>query len=141
MRRTIKGGLGPAVPATARAASDIDSVIGAKIRQQRAAQRLSQEKLAELIGVTFQQIQKYEKGVNRVSASTLFHIAQELRLPVSELLPGEAAGGGVDVPMVRALVALVSTLNPTGRALILNLARALTECDALADRESGGRRG
>lgn len=113
-------------------------MIGAKIRQRRTAQRLSQEKLAELIGVTFQQIQKYEKGVNRVSASMLYRIAQELRTPINDLLPPSEqslAGAGVDVSTVRTLVTLVSALNAGGRSLLIDLARSLTNCDRL--RNSG----
>lgn len=124
-----------AAPPNARATTDLDRLIGSRIRQLRTAQRLSQEKLAELIGVTFQQIQKYERGVNRVSASTLYRIAQELRVPISDLLPGEA-GAGLDVSTLRTLVSLVSDLNPAGRTLLINLARALTDCGSLRDRGS-----
>jgi transcriptional regulator with XRE-family HTH domain len=58
---------------------------------------MSQEKLGERLGLTFQQVQKYEKGTNRVSASRLFHVAQVLGVPVQyfyEDLP-EGAGNGV----------------------------------------------
>ena len=50
---------------------------------RRALLGISQEKLAEAVGITFQQIQKYERGVNRVSASRLFHIGEVLDVPVS----------------------------------------------------------
>ena len=58
---------------------------------------MSQEKLGESLGITFQQIQKYEKGTNRIGASRLQHIASVLTVPVSfffEDAPGHAAGAG-----------------------------------------------
>src|SRR5690348_15264381 len=70
-----------------RAASGIDKLLGAQIRIRRNAIGLSQEALAAAIGVTFQQIQKHEKGVNRVSASTLFRIADALEVDVASLMP------------------------------------------------------
>ncbi len=58
---------------------------------------MSQEKLAEILGVTFQQVQKYEKGVNRIAASRLFDIAGALEMPVSRFFEGltSARVGGV----------------------------------------------
>ena len=53
---------------------------------------MSQERLAELLGVTFQQVQKYEKGVNRVAASRLWDIAQALDLPVAAFYPTHTEG-------------------------------------------------
>ena len=74
-----------------RAATEIDKFIGAQIRIRlrirRSASGLTQEALAEAVGVTFQQIQKYEKGVNRVSAAALFRIAHALNIEVSSLMP------------------------------------------------------
>lgn len=72
--------------------------------------------------------------MNRVSAATLYRIAQELRVPIAELLPPMdegAAGGGVDVTTVRTLVALTSDLNTEGRALLVNLARSLIHSGSL----------
>lgn len=66
-----------------RAANAVDRKIGQKVRSRRLEIGMSQEKLAELIGVTFQQVQKYEKGVNRIAASRLFDISLALDLPVS----------------------------------------------------------
>jgi transcriptional regulator with XRE-family HTH domain len=61
----------------------IDAHVGRRLRLRRNLLGLSQEKLAESIGLTFQQVQKYERGVNRVSASKLFYISQALHVPVS----------------------------------------------------------
>lgn len=66
--------------------------IGARIRAARTSRGISQECLAGEIGVTFQQIQKYERGANRVAASTLVSIAAALGCPVAELLPAGAGG-------------------------------------------------
>lgn len=63
----------------------IDVSVGARIRLARKTQGLSQQALAESVGITFQQIQKYERGANRVSASMLVKIAQTLGIPVAEL--------------------------------------------------------
>nr|WP_275065228.1 helix-turn-helix transcriptional regulator [Bartonella sp. CM31XJBT] len=58
-------------------------MIGKRIRQRRIAMRLSQKALGNYLGVSFQQIQKYEKGFNRVSAGCLLKIAQKLQVPMS----------------------------------------------------------
>ena len=60
----------------------IDAHVGNRIRLRRTLLGLSQEKLASLLGLTFQQIQKYEKGTNRVSASRLWDISKVLKTPV-----------------------------------------------------------
>ncbi|WP_375683332.1 helix-turn-helix domain-containing protein [Bartonella sp. AP3QHHD] len=61
----------------------IDILIGKRIRQRRIAMGLSQKELGSYLGVSFQQIQKYEKGFNRVSAGCLLKIAQKLEVPIS----------------------------------------------------------
>lgn len=66
----------------------VDEHIAKKLRQFRLAAGLSQEKLGELTGVTFQQIQKYEKAKNRVSASKLFEFAQLLERPIGDFYSG-----------------------------------------------------
>ena len=77
----------------------IDIHVGSRIRLRRTMLGMSQEKLGESLGITFQQIQKYEKGTNRVGASRLQNISSILNVPVSfffEDAPGEqSAGGGV----------------------------------------------
>lgn len=61
-----------------RASTRNDQLIGARIRRRRLEIGMSQERLAELLGVTFQQVQKYEKGVNRVACSRLYDVAHAL---------------------------------------------------------------
>ena len=78
-------------------ADPIDIGVGARIRLLPKVRGLSQQSLAEAAGVTFQQIQKYERGSNRVSASMLARIAAALQTPVAEMF-GEAgpSGGAID---------------------------------------------
>ncbi|SDO04855.1 Transcriptional regulator, contains XRE-family HTH domain [Filomicrobium insigne] len=66
----------------ARRANPIDVHVGARVRLRRMLLGMSQEKLGERLGLTFQQIQKYEKGVNRIGASRLFDMARVLGVPV-----------------------------------------------------------
>jgi len=73
----------------------VDILVGRNVRQLRARRRVSQLELGEALGLTFQQIQKYEKGTNRVGASRLQNISSILNVPVSfffEDAPGEHAG-------------------------------------------------
>lgn len=64
-------------------ANSIDEHVGLQLRQRRALLGFSQEKLAEQVGITFQQIQKYENGANRVSASRLYEFSKVLDIPVA----------------------------------------------------------
>src|SRR5512144_1919283 len=68
----------------------IDQHVGTRIRGRRVGLRISQTKLGQSIGVTFQQIQKYESGTNRVGASNLFKIAKALGVEVSFFFEGVA---------------------------------------------------
>lgn len=66
----------------------VDTHVGRRLRLRREILRLSQEQVATAIGVTFQQIQKYEQGRNRVSASRLYDICRVLNMPVTYLFQG-----------------------------------------------------
>lgn len=70
-----------------KAPDPIDVKVGAKIRARRRLVGMTQERLAAILGVTFQQIQKYEKGTNRVSASRLQTLAGALQTPVWHFFP------------------------------------------------------
>jgi transcriptional regulator with XRE-family HTH domain len=63
--------------------SSVDAHVGSRVRLRRMLIGMSQEKLGELLGLTFQQVQKYEKGANRIGASRLYDIATILGVPVS----------------------------------------------------------
>ena len=79
---------------TKKSPNPIDRHVGSRVRMRRMMVSMSQEKLGESLGITFQQIQKYEKGTNRVGASRLQAIASILAVPVSfffEDAPGEQA--------------------------------------------------
>ena len=66
----------------------VDLEIGGRIRLRRAMLGLSQKQLGDAIGLTPQQVQKYEKGINRIAASTLFIVAEALNVPVSFFFDG-----------------------------------------------------
>jgi transcriptional regulator with XRE-family HTH domain len=68
----------------------VDLHVGARIRMRRKLLGISQEKLADGLGLTFQQVQKYERGANRVSASKLYEIARSLQSPVAYFFEGLA---------------------------------------------------
>lgn len=75
----------------------IDTHVGSRVRLRRMMLGMSQEKLGERLGITFQQIQKYEKGTNRIGASRLQNISSVLSVPVSfffENAPGPVAAPG-----------------------------------------------
>lgn len=86
----------------AESAEPIDVATGARVRLERRKRGISQEALAQKIGVTFQQVQKYENGANRISISRLFMIADALNVSPAGLLPLEAGdaehvGAALDV--------------------------------------------
>ena len=68
-----------------RSASAVDRYIGDRMREQRLVLKMSQEQLGRELGVSFQQIQKYERGVNRVSAARLFEICKALKVSLSSM--------------------------------------------------------
>ncbi|NUB05829.1 helix-turn-helix domain-containing protein [Azospirillum sp. Vi22] len=70
-------------PLHGEAPNPVDIHVGARVRLRRTLLGMSQEKLGEALGVTFQQVQKYERGANRISASRLFDLSRVLDVPVS----------------------------------------------------------
>src|SRR5271163_2988361 len=69
-------------------AQDIDHHVGARVRERRIMLGFTQQQLADLIGVTYQQAHKYERGINRISAGRLFEIAHVLSVPVNYFFEG-----------------------------------------------------
>ena len=65
-----------------KAATAVDRVVGLRLRERRTALGMNQTELGARVGVTFQQIQKYERGANRIGASRLFQFAKELQVPI-----------------------------------------------------------
>ncbi|HXF89856.1 MAG TPA: helix-turn-helix transcriptional regulator [Xanthobacteraceae bacterium] len=73
----------PSAEAHPKTPTSIDRQVGQRLRMRRRMLGVSQMRLASMIGLTFQQVQKYEKGTNRLGASRLYQIAQALQVPVS----------------------------------------------------------
>src|SRR5260221_14552263 len=67
---------------------DVDRHVGARVREPRIMLGLTQQQLADLIGVTYQQAHKYERGINRISAGRLYEMAQVLSVPVGYFFDG-----------------------------------------------------
>jgi len=76
-------------------AKEVDAHVGSRVRLRRTLLGMTQPQLGEAVGLTFQQIQKYERGSNRISAGRLYHLSTILEVPVSfffDCLPAEKAG-------------------------------------------------
>jgi len=76
-----------------KAPNPIDKHVGSRVRMRRMMLSMSQEKLGDALGLTFQQVQKYEKGTNRIGASRLQQIAHILQVPVSFFFEGAPSVG------------------------------------------------
>jgi transcriptional regulator with XRE-family HTH domain len=119
-------------PAPRRArAQDVDRHVGARMRERRVMLGLTQQQMAELIGVTYQQAHKYEKGINRVAAGRLYKIAQALGVDVSYFFEGLGTDKAFSAtPQQRLLLELtrnfVSIPVSKHREAICGLARALS---------------
>ncbi|HTK35605.1 MAG TPA: helix-turn-helix transcriptional regulator [Caulobacteraceae bacterium] len=116
----------------------IDVSVGARIRLTRKMQGWSQQALAEAVGVSFQQVQKYESGANRVSASMLTRIAAELGVPVaglfgqSEAMPQVVSDGLAAMlgePGALKLLRGYCALPRNWRAALVSLVEALAGSD------------
>jgi transcriptional regulator with XRE-family HTH domain len=77
-----------------KAPNPIDKHVGSRVRMRRMMLSMSQEKLGDALGLTFQQVQKYEKGTNRIGASRLQQISNILQVPVSFFFEGAPHIGG-----------------------------------------------
>jgi len=109
--------------------SPLDAALGERIRSRRRDLGLSQSALAGKLGITFQQVQKYENGANRVSASMLIKLSEALGMPVAELLqvgqPGEPPGDR-EQQAAQLLAAYSKIQSAEVRAAILTLVAGLT---------------
>lgn len=106
-------------PSSPGAINPIDAHVGRRIRQRRTSIGFSQEKLGEALGLTFQQVQKYERGINRVGASRLYDIARVLGVPVCffyEEIAGDAHAAAQGSPMVGALPGAPARRDPFAEA-------------------------
>ena len=114
----------------------LDALVGARIRVFPVHRKISQTDLAEQIGVTFQQVQKYEKGTNRIGASRLSRIAGVLGISVGELFesPGEKSGDSAllfrmlaEPGALRVLKAYTRTSDPRVRHAIAELIEGIAD--------------
>ena len=127
-----------------RAANPVDVHVGTRLRLRRQVLKMSQTHLGDLLGVTFQQVQKYERGSNRVGASRLWKISQVLNVDVGFFFDGLEEEGSISefaaddqLPIVYdfikstdgvALAKAVSQINKKAvRRQVLELARALSK--------------
>ncbi len=111
----------------------VDVHVGQRLRMRRTLLGMSQTKLGQAVGVTFQQIQKYERGANRVGASRLYQFSQVLEVPVSYFFD-EFAGEGVKIteepPLGRKILELAryfqSIPDPSAREAVYQLVKAMS---------------
>ncbi|MBL1431137.1 MAG: helix-turn-helix transcriptional regulator [Robiginitomaculum sp.] len=124
----------------------VDIYVGSRVRLQRLIKQMSQDKLGAALGVTFQQVQKYERGANRVSASRLWGMAEVLDVPIEFFFDGiknkENAIGladGEETPMVYDFInsadgaqlasAYSRITDPKVRRQVLQLVRTLSDVE------------
>ena len=119
-----------------RKSGPLDAMVGVRIRMFRINRGMSQTLLAERIGITFQQLQKYERGVNRVGASRLSHIASVLGISVGELFESvgpESSGLNsaarllAEPGALRVLKAYARTTSPRVRLCIAKLVESIAD--------------
>ncbi len=115
-------------------AQEVDRHVGARMRERRIMLGLTQQQMAELIGVTYQQAHKYEKGINRIAAGRLFTIAQALGVDVGYFFEGmETERDFKPTPQQRMLLELarnfIALPNRKYQEAICNLARALASVE------------
>ena len=119
-----------AKPKRGRSTVAIDDHVGGRIRERRLMLGLTQQQLAEMIGVTYQQAHKYERGINRLSAGRLFEIARALSAPITYFFEGIGEEGPRPIlPHQRTLLEITRNIaeirNEKHREAISQLARAL----------------
>lgn len=119
---------------------EIDTQVGARLRYRRLSLGMSQEALAEAVGLRFQQIQKYEKGQNRIGASRLFRLAKVLKVPLEYFFEDAEGLDSDDMEALRKPIRFLGTPegleltraylgigDPTKRRRVLDLVRSLAE--------------
>jgi transcriptional regulator with XRE-family HTH domain len=112
-------------------AEDVDRNVGARVRQRRVMLGLTQQQMADLIGVTYQQAHKYEKGINRVAAGRLYQMARVLGVDIGYFFEGLNDTSTVQAsPKQRTLLELarnfISIPTRKHQEAVCSLARALT---------------
>jgi transcriptional regulator with XRE-family HTH domain len=134
-----------------RRIGSMDIHVGRRVRAARIAHGVSQERLGNAVGVTFQQIQKYEKGVNRIGTGRLHDFARFLQVPVTYFFegagksPSTAGGSGMSAITealstkegVRIAIALSRIKNPILRRRIADVLEAIVQEDSEEVRSLG----
>ncbi|HTV28356.1 MAG TPA: helix-turn-helix transcriptional regulator [Xanthobacteraceae bacterium] len=87
--------------ASIRSPREVDVHVGNRVRVLRNLRKMTQEALAHQLGITFQQVQKYEKGSNRISAGRLQHLADILKVPITSFFEGLDVKGKIDPTISR----------------------------------------
>lgn len=123
----------------AKSPNPIDIHVGQRVRARRTLLGLSQEKLGDALGLTFQQIQKYERGTNRIGASRIFDLSKVLGVPIAyffEEIAPQLAGGGPSI-QVKSETLPESALNmdPLAKRETLELVRAFYQIEDIAVRK------
>ena len=106
-------------PTTKKAPNPIDRYVGSRVRMRRMLVGMSQEKLGEALGLTFQQVQKYEKGTNRIGASRLHRIASVLGVPVEFFYEGAPLGSATSTGFAESSSTYVSDFLSTSEGVQL----------------------
>lgn len=120
-------------------ASEIDAHVGQRLRERREALGISQGRLGRHLGLTFSQVQKYEKGSNRIGAGRLYQIAAFLGVPPSHFFDGLTSGGptagkngAVGGEELRVLGTAFTAISDAGtRASVLALVKSLADEDRI----------
>ena len=113
----------------------IDVEVGQRLRSFRLARGLSQTSLAEAVGITFQQVQKYERGNNRISASRLCNMAKALKISPVDLLPPSELGREQDAVALslgvtsdlREIVELIAAMPQKRQAWVARIVKIFAE--------------
>ena len=131
---------------TPKAPNEIDRLVGSRVRMRRMLIGMSQEQLGEALGITVPQVQKYEKGVNRIGASRLHKIAGILDVPITYFFePHDEAGATpagehdrldpslfADRETIAIAIAFTPIPRPDVRRALLHLARAAASLDTVS---------
>ena len=141
-----------------KASNPVDQYVGSRVRMRRLMLDMSQEKLGEKLGITFQQVQKYEKGTNRISASRLVAISHILQVPAPFFFEGAPRPAGQSrrgdegpspayvseflansdgLKLVRSFTQID---DPTLRRAVVRLVEQIAGTDDPTDREIGAKR-
>lgn len=116
---------------------ELEAAIGARVRAARIAARMSQGDLGVAVGVSFQQVQKYEKGVDRIAASTLQGFAAALSVHPGSFFDGEIPVPSGNIPNVKAAMRIAEAVQRVRDPVLIKRLLSLVEVLAEAKRHAG----